>query len=101
PLHPPPSPLFPYTTLFRSAQRNVEDVVALSRQLYWRLYLGQAQRLAAVEFAEVNRLSNIRISFAPILADLKNQPGAEFELAFAQDRKSTRLNSSHQIISYA
>src|SRR5205807_4981167 len=56
---PPRSTLFPYTTLFRSYQAQVEVVE----------YLGDEQ------------LAHVRLG--------------------DQDRKSTRLNSSHLVISYA
>src|SRR5258708_28463200 len=68
---PPRSTLFPYTTLFRSS--------LIGRMLgYGRVEVDAA----GAQGAEV-------------LVHLPN-PGA-----FREDRKSTRLNSSHQIISYA
>src|SRR5258708_28909539 len=73
---PPRSTLFPYTTLFRS--------LAVARQLVGLLpVLAAALPVALPGHASVTaeRLSG--------LAEGK------------QDRKSTRLNSSHQIISYA
>src|SRR5207244_12275682 len=78
---PPSSPLFPYTTLFRSAHdpRAVRRV-ALDRQ---PLLVRQAR----VGEQDVVREGE--------LADVVQQAGG------VQDRKSTRLNSSHQIISYA
>src|SRR5258708_20841780 len=70
---PPRSTLFPYTTLFRSAQRG-QGVGGLAR-----LADGDDQGLGM------------------------GNAGAVAVLAghFNADRKSTRLNSSHQIISYA
>src|SRR5258708_18741677 len=68
---PPRSTLFPYTTLFRSA----DD----------RGGRGAAER----EPGEPDRQAR---------TPEKNLPAGEREL---EDRKSTRLNSSHQIISYA
>src|SRR5438034_5163414 len=59
---PPRSTLFPYTTLFRSAERS--------------------QRL---------KIHNFRVGAAGL-----HQPQSK-----VQDRKSTRLNSSHTVISYA
>src|SRR5258708_19070548 len=69
---PPRSTLFPYTTLFRS------DLVVLEEQ-------------------DRSRWNHAQIGEAlPLVAEvLRGEPGP-----FA-DRKSTRLNSSHQIISYA
>src|SRR5258708_28812179 len=76
---PPRSTLFPYTTLFRSHLLGLE-----------------AQPLdLAVDDAVVDREHVARALDQPVdaLADrLRVQ---------ARDRKSTRLNSSHQIISYA
>src|SRR5699024_11566483 len=74
---PPPSTLFPYTTLFRS------DLLAdISVQLaVGGLFLGQGDQVAA----QVNS----------VLVALLGQG------AIQEDRKSTRLNSSHVSISYA
>src|SRR5258708_8895509 len=74
---PPRSTLFPYTTLFRS-------VIQRSTQLVWMLLA--------------------RAAFAGTAATLETN--ATLQNAFrikvgTLDRKSTRLNSSHQIISYA
>src|SRR5258708_11311271 len=71
---PPRSTLFPYTTLFRS-------------------HLAPAQ-------PEHNDRGNAKHEFQgrPEHAHQANQ---ELMLGIATDRKSTRLNSSHQIISYA
>src|SRR3712207_8911061 len=83
---PPRSTLFPYTTLFRSLP--LED----RQQLLHRApehRLGQLGRLgAAVELA-VHRVD------PELDADLDGPSPV------AQDRKSTRLNSSHANISYA
>src|SRR5438552_12849324 len=69
---PPRSTLFPYTTLFRSGRADVPVVPdARSGRLRDR---GRGQ-------------------------SRHRRPGRA--LQEAQDRKSTRLNSSHQIISYA
>src|SRR5947209_8814585 len=67
---PPRSTLFPYTTLFRSAQIN--EVIGLVEAIADKG--GQAD-----------------------LFELAYESGKEF----GQDRKSTRLNSSHANISYA
>src|SRR3712207_8039222 len=76
---PPRSTLFPYTTLFRSARR------ALGRGLLAVVVLG------ALDEAVLDVLLRDR---GPALLN-----GAR--LAVAEDRKSTRLNSSHAHISYA
>src|SRR5258708_12988897 len=72
---PPRSTLFPYTTLFRSPP--------------------------SYKVTQRNILSKVgsgRLMLDSIKADLLNE---ERLLARERDRKSTRLNSSHQIISYA
>src|SRR5256885_10182076 len=82
---PPRSTLFPYTTLFRSeeAVRIEEEVDAVRRRL-----LDVAQRI--LDFRGV-----VRILLGVVLLQAAGHaPGP-------QDRKSTRLNSSHLVISYA
>src|SRR5258708_20352370 len=78
---PPRSTLFPYTTLFRSVfagyYKNPE-ATAQSLQDGW-LHTGDVVRVQGGQLRIVDRLKDIMIT----------------------DRKSTRLNSSHQIISYA
>src|SRR2546421_3698300 len=68
---PPRSTLFPYTTLFRSPERGTEH---LTRSLEALTNVGNEQH---------------RDDFA------------QERLARERDRKSTRLNSSHDQISYA
>src|SRR5258708_17890523 len=87
---PPRSTLFPYTTLFRSlAAGHLPD---LSR----RVAAGDRNPVAVR--AERDGVDPCR------MADgwARGFSGFGFpELGLASDRKSTRLNSSHQIISYA
>src|SRR2546429_4985754 len=69
---PPRSTLFPYTTLFRSPDQNEP-----------------ARKLAGL----------LR---QPAVQRRQREPGAALDLLrMEQDRKSTRLNSSHGYISYA
>src|SRR5947199_4771931 len=81
---PPTSTLFPYTTLFRSRFSPVQGA--------WRPRIGSAHppshgsRRRQAEVGRAHR-SLLRLSIA--------SPGRR------QDRKSTRLNSSHLGISYA
>src|SRR2546430_10936760 len=81
---PPRSTLFPYTTLFRSRPRPPGDaavVLVLKR-------LADAQRDGDEVLA--------------LMDDGVDEPGLTVgEGGFEQDRKSTRLNSSHSQISYA
>src|SRR3712207_7137073 len=81
---PPRSTLFPYTTLFRSAAEDVAGglVAAVPDE-------------HLVEGVQLLPVVGDRPHHRPLLAD---GPG---DAAPQQDRKSTRLNSSHANISYA
>src|SRR3712207_7243529 len=81
---PPRSTLFPYTTLFRSAQR-------WRKELEWQV-LQNLTTHCKIEHP-------VRKGELPHVTD-DNRP--EFWLNVdCRDRKSTRLNSSHANISYA
>src|SRR2546426_6778033 len=82
---PPRSTLFPYTTLFRSPRdRSVRA--------------GQADRGAGARAGHPQR-DQARVEREPVAAF---RPRAAGDPRRAQpDRKSTRLNSSHLVISYA
>src|SRR5437588_6893199 len=69
---PPRSTLFPYTTLFRS------------------------RMVARIAAAAKGRHRNRDLSVV-----MRNLRGSRREVVHDQDRKSTRLNSSHTVISYA
>src|SRR5690348_17771614 len=83
---PPTSPLFPYTTLFRST---------VDSWLLWRLTGG---RVHATDATNASRT---------LLYDIHAQEWSDELCALFRvprkllDRKSTRLNSSHPSISYA
>src|SRR3989440_8389527 len=79
---PPRSTLFPYTTLFRSWATRMSNAMALMAQ-------GNVD-LGFIGGAEVDRFGNLNTSYVgdPARPTVK-------------DRKSTRLNSSHDQISYA
>src|SRR5205085_11582343 len=81
---PPGPPLFPYTTLFRS--RGLQDA-----------QIG-AMHPGAVA-GDVDAILRQGILDAGLRAAYDNISG--YTLGFYQDRKSTRLNSSHSQISYA
>src|SRR5256885_11574903 len=89
---PPRSTLFPYTTLFRSLlsgprARSPVDVVG-------RLLAVQAQDWRAARLAIRARSSGLTAADVDrARTDERRWPGG--------DRKSTRLNSSHLVISYA
>src|SRR2546430_12420700 len=77
---PPRSTLFPYTTLFRSA-----EVIREGR----------------TSFEDTLRHSDVISLHCPWTDETRNLFGrAEFDPS-KEDRKSTRLNSSHSQISYA
>src|SRR2546426_6863129 len=73
---PPRSTLFPYTTLFRSAPAPAPALEPV---------------LLDVAAGE---------NTTPVVAEV-GQDDADVVAALARDRKSTRLNSSHLVISYA
>src|SRR5699024_12131835 len=87
---PPTSPLFPYTTLFRSVLGDVE------------------MEVPHFDFLDCVRKFDILISlyFLPLYDEAYGNHVSEFRCDFTclhtvLDRKSTRLNSSHVSISYA
>src|SRR5207244_10846596 len=94
----PRSSLFPYTTLFRSlaSDRLQREVVLLHRRVVLQLLERQARAAAAAQ------VGHFQLPGRPDALDGLNvrilQPANNLAL---EDRKSTRLNSSHQIISYA
>src|SRR3712207_7281086 len=93
---PPRSTLFPSTTLFRARRRAAEA----------DHYLGEATAILASSLDYEATLASVARLVVPRLADwcavdLVADDGAFERVAVAQDRKSTRLNSSHANISYA
>src|SRR5205807_10628627 len=95
---PPRSPLFSYTTLFRSFHGDrLEDEHRL------RATLRRGAPLLADLLLGLARLQQELLEAEALLADTRLQVGDEvIELVLhEQDRKSTRLNSSHLVISYA
>src|SRR5690606_42096576 len=98
---PPVSPLCPYTTLFRSRQVLFGCHVAdRFLQLLERPHLDLPDALAAdtVNVAQLFERARLILE-APLREDM---PLARIEALHraAEDRKSTRLNSSHVKISY-
>src|SRR5258708_27116435 len=82
---PPRSTLFPYTTLFRSRDAEIRRGGAEEKLIWFPLHAPlQSQLLLILDVDEVG------------VDDVVTAASAGDE-----DRKSTRLNSSHQIISYA
>src|SRR3712207_6933249 len=88
---PPRSTLFPYTTLFRSicVLRN------MGSERWRRQSIGRGLRLCVD--GDGNRVRGFDINRLTVIANESYEEFAEQ----LQDRKSTRLNSSHANISYA
>src|SRR5256885_10666055 len=83
---PPRSTLFPYTTLFRSLKG-------------WRNYLCLS-RLEQARAGQESLFDDARGAELEAIAGWASRT-ADGSLADLVDRKSTRLNSSHLVISYA
>src|SRR2546426_7710297 len=87
---PPRSTLFPYTTLFRSV-----------------VVFGQTPRSDDVEVGRERGVSQLEAALVVPLPCRAVGDGVGFffagdlDLGLGEDRKSTRLNSSHLVISYA
>src|SRR5256885_10486415 len=78
---PPRSTLFPYTTLFRSEEQGTDTV---------RNRVEAAARAASLCLEELLADNSVALEGAQIIDAFDRK-----------DRKSTRLNSSHLVISYA
>src|SRR5258708_14645222 len=84
---PPRSTLFPYTTLFRSYHSAKEKLCEVMGRI------GQIQdKLQSAKIIEDMDIPKDTVAIGTTMT---------LEDADEEDRKSTRLNSSHQIISYA
>src|SRR5256885_3871411 len=83
---PPRSTLFPYTTLFRSSR--IESIPKVDKKQYAR----ELRRLQ-IELVKLHR--HVIERGRKVLVILEGRDAA------GKDRKSTRLNSSHLVISYA
>src|SRR3989454_7979048 len=91
---PPISTLFPYTTLFRSlatlAAPNLREMIARVRlktaagDLHTSLFYARSEAVKR----------NAGVTVVPVDA-------TDWSKGWSVDRKSTRLNSSHLVISYA
>src|SRR5690606_41943845 len=95
---PPGSTLFPYTTLFRSAQRAPLEEL-------WRRYDRYRGRFVlAIVLSTINKIADVVPELLIGAAvDVVVRGGGSFvaDVLGVEDRKSTRLNSSHVKISYA
>src|SRR2546422_2317100 len=89
---PPRSTLFPYTTLFRSQEKDLTDSIESLKDTIRRINRSSRERfLEAFEQVRTNFNATFRSLFG----------GGRAEIRRRGDRKSTRLNSSHGYISYA
>src|SRR5256885_2505013 len=80
---PPRSTLFPYTTLFRSLPNRYNGPWCSPGGV-----AGAARRPTA-------------LSYPPLHRERQREVLSAYRWQLAEDRKSTRLNSSHLVISYA
>src|SRR5258707_2994336 len=85
---PPRSTLFPYTTLFRSGNRDYGAIASRIKEANPDFLWGGTNGIDPVLMLEAMKKIDYR-------------PPAQVHLFIASDRKSTRLNSSHANISYA
>src|SRR5690606_41372126 len=94
---PPTSPLFPYTTLFRSGHLAVRRAEQLDPQVLARTQLAD---VGVGQTADGDNLLAGQAQTVPaVLLELQRDHTHADEVG--ADRKSTRLNSSHVKISYA
>src|SRR5260221_4366591 len=93
---PPRSPLFPYTTLFRSPSQLRRPDARVGVQA------GRADRVSLPRADSVARPRQQRVRASA--GATPGRAGREWhqpKRVLVVDRKSTRLNSSHTVISYA
>src|SRR5699024_12825633 len=93
---PPTAPLFPYTTLFRST--STTEATASVRRTVGELGSGSYSTVhpAPVSVPVRSRITNTSVTQKDTCTTAPRPTATD-----SQDRKSTRLNSSHVSISYA
>src|SRR5256885_9938331 len=89
---PPRSTLFPYTTLFRSLMASI----GFFAKLYADARLTARTEAAQAVHARDDQVQRVEPSHAIVVVTLNDGT-----ILHVRDRKSTRLNSSHLVISYA
>src|SRR3712207_7176633 len=89
---PPRSTLFPYTTLFRSNREPTQKCPN-------RMASTSCKKKVAIVYASVT--GNTQALAGILTASASSQPVDVDVWRVEEDRKSTRLNSSHANISYA
>src|SRR5256885_7449332 len=90
---PPRSPPFPYTTLFRSLRNQPIPQLNFNEQTATAVFGGFQDKQfgnTLIVRPSINKDNYITLSVKP-----------EISNKVQEDRKSTRLNSSHLVISYA
>src|SRR5256885_15883055 len=97
---PPRSTLFPYTTLFRSIKTDARPRPrggSMARHFHG----SELRGLSAVSRSPLfeGRFGRMFRNLPPLLPDDKDLEALAHQMV--EDRKSTRLNSSHLVISYA
>src|SRR5947209_15205286 len=93
---PPRSPFFPYTTLFRS--RNGDDHSKVVGASTGRRESASGARLRFTERRQDPLCNLMWLNAIHVHHQIRRFVGAD---PVVEDRKSTRLNSSHANISYA
>src|SRR5690606_39752679 len=98
---PPPSPLFPYTTLFRSSFPPANSIIRLVNIFVLNLaapatYPALSLRRIAHPAARPRRTD----ALSPPRSDRPRSSAPPYSFTRSADRKSTRLNSSHVKNSY-
>src|SRR5256885_6588831 len=83
---PPRSTLFPYTTLFRSPEDWIRTLGKRINRVHLKDFRKKTGTFVKLQEGDVN-WKEVRKAFQ--------------EVGWPKDRKSTRLNSSHLVISYA
>src|SRR3712207_8288292 len=96
---PPRSTLFPYTTLFRSSLVNTLRAMPLDER--GQAWLGARTGGLSGPAIRVVALAQVAAVAATVTIPVVGMGGVRTGRDAAEDRKSTRLNSSHANISYA
>src|SRR5438270_6839778 len=91
---PPRSPLFPYTTLFRSREKMWLDE-------FYTLYMAHQPTASEIARATMDGADAAPPLYSILVHSLLPSFHNEAFAVRLPDRKSTRLNSSHSQISYA
>src|SRR5207244_13151404 len=101
PLRPRRPTPFPYTTLFRSLPQQLGVALVTAVEGDAAVDDLRGHLFDALADPVVNRLQDAGQQRLPAVAAEHRRNVVEIDLRNRLDRKSTRLNSSHQIISYA